>query len=120
MSVSPLGQAPATQNWDAAWADALETLELDVEQAESLLAASRTGTMAEIPLPRDGWTRPALEGPMPGNLRARAEAVLARQLRVSEELARGMASTHRELQLAQRMDSGATDRSVPAYIDTNF
>jgi hypothetical protein len=48
------------------------------------------------------------------------EAILARQLRVSEELARGMAATRQEVRLVQRMDSGVLDRSVPAFVDTKF
>lgn len=120
MHVTPVRTEPAAQGWDAAWADALETLELDVAEAESLLAASRTGSLPGPTDLRVDWVKPALDGPLPSNLRARAEAVLARQLRVSEEMARGMAATHRELQLAQLMESGAVDRSAPAYIDTNF
>jgi hypothetical protein len=111
----------APQAWDAAWAEALDAMEIGVAEAEGLLAVSRAGT--EHPLAEtatNGWVAPSLEGPAPGNLKARMEAILARQLRVSEELARGMAVTRRELRFAQRMDSGVLDRSVPAFVDTKF
>jgi hypothetical protein len=120
MPISPLPDQRAPQAWDAAWTEALEALEIDVTEAESLLAVSRATTEHPLAPVTGGWQPPALEGPAPGNLRARMEAILARQLRVSEELARGMAVTRQELRLVQRMDSGVQDRSVPAFVDTKF
>jgi hypothetical protein len=118
--ISPLPDQRAPQAWDAAWTEALEALEIDVTEAESLLAVSRATAEQPLSSAAGGWLPPALEGPAPGNLRARMEAILARQLRVSEELARGMAVTRQELRLVQRMDSGVVDRSVPAFVDTKF
>jgi hypothetical protein len=120
MSVTPLSDQRAPQAWDVAWAEALEALEIDVTEAESLLAVSRAGAEHPLAPSAGGWVAPSLEGPAPGNLRARMEAILARQLRVSEELARGMAVTRKEVRLAQRMDSASLDRNVPAFVDTKF
>lgn len=120
MPITPLSDQRAPQAWDAAWAEALEALEIDVAEAEGLLAVSRAGSEEHPLAPVTGWVPPSLDGPAPGNLKTRMEAILARQLRVSEELARGMAVTRRELRLAQRMDSGGLDRSVPAFVDTKF
>ena len=107
---------PRAPDWDAAWASALDDLEIGLAEAEGLLSASHTSPAVT----GKGWVPPALAGPLPGNLMARAEAILARQVRVSEELARGMAVNRRELRLARRMDSGTMDRSTPAFVDTKF
>jgi hypothetical protein len=120
MSVTPVVEAMAPQAWDAAWTQALEVLELDVTAAENLLAANRIGAPTTLTPSGEGWHAPFLEGPLPSNLRARSAAVLARQLRVSEELAHSMALNRRELRLAQRMDSGASNNATPAFIDSRF
>jgi hypothetical protein len=115
MSISPLTDQRAP-DWDTAWASALEDLEIGLTEAESLLSASHT-----IPAAAGlSWTPPQLEGPLPGNLLARAEAIMARHVRVSEQLGRGMAVNRRELRLAQRMESGSMDRTKPAFVDTRF
>jgi hypothetical protein len=98
----------------------LETLELGVTEAESMLAVSRAGAEHPATSSAATWTAPVLKGPAPGNLRARMDAILARQLRVSEELARGMAVARQEMRLVQRMDSAVLDRSVPAFVDAKF
>jgi hypothetical protein len=120
MTTTSLTDQRAPQAWDAAWADALNDLELDVAAAESLLAACHTGSVPELTPAGDAWAPPALEGLLPGNLHARAEAILDRQVRVSHALSRGMAASRRELRLAQRMDSGLHDRSTPAFLDTKY
>ncbi|GAA0609272.1 hypothetical protein GCM10009547_09170 [Sporichthya brevicatena] len=106
-----------TATWDDAWADALTALELDVARAEELLAA---GTPAELPAPRPDWVAPELSGPLPERLRARAEAIAARQLRVAEDLSRAIAAARTELRLAERLQSNTLDRSTPAFLDASF
>jgi hypothetical protein len=108
-------------DWHQAWHSALETLELDVVEAERLLAVGRaTSEAVDLPPLAGGWTPPALDGPPPGDLRARAEAILARQLRVAEDLARAMGSNRRQARIADRMDSGLVDRTQPVFIDSQF
>jgi hypothetical protein len=115
MSTSSLTDQRAP-DWDTAWAAALEDLEIGLAEAEGLLSASHA-----IPATTgQPWVPPQLAGPLPGNLLARAEAILARQVRVSEQLGRGMAANRREQRLARRMDSGTMDRTIPAFVDTNF
>jgi hypothetical protein len=114
MSTSSLTDQRAP-DWDTEWAAALEVLELDLTAAEGLLSAGRTSAAVA---PR--WVPPELAGPLPGNLLARAEAVLARQLRVSHQLAHGMAVNRLELRLARRMDSGTTHHSTPAFVDAKY
>lgn len=113
---SPARQAVTT--WSTSWSDALAALELDLDRAESLLAANRSPAALDD-LPRTPWVPPLPLGPLPGGLRARAEAILARQLRVADQLARAVAAGRRELQLAQLMGSAAADRR-PAFLDASF
>lgn len=108
------------QDWEAAWTEALAELEVDVAHAESMLAANRTGLVAELNFPGRSWVAPVLAGPVPESLRARAQAVLDRQLRASEELARSIATARRDLLIAERMSAHAADRSTPAFIDASF
>lgn len=103
--------------WEAAWVDALNTLELDVARAEALLADSTPAAVLHV---RPDWVAPSLTGPLPERLRARAEAIADRQLRVAEELSRAIAAARQELRLAERIQAHALDRSTPAFLDASF
>lgn len=103
--------------WEAAWSDALTALELDVARAEALLIEGAPPPVAQE---RPTWVSPALAGPMPLSLRARAEAIAARQLRVAEDLTRAIAGARQELRLAERIQTHALDRSTPAFLDASF
>lgn len=104
-------------DWEKAWADALTTLELDVTRAEALLADPTPAAVLNI---RPDWVAPSLAGPLPERLRARAEAIAARQLRVAEDLSRAIAAARQELRLAERIQAHALDRSTPAFLDASF
>ena len=104
-------------DWEKAWADALTALELDVTRAEALLADP---TPAAVLNTRPDWVAPSLSGPLPERLRARAEAIAARQLRVAEDLSRAIAAARQELRLADRIQAHALDRSTPAFLDASF
>lgn len=108
----------------AAWEQALDALELDVAEAERLLAAHR-GSPADsddthLPLIGADWSPPAIDAPLPTDLRTRAQTILDRQLRAADDLMRTMHANRRELQLADRMQTGGPDRSVPAFLDSKF
>lgn len=105
--------------WDAAWAEALTTLELDVARAEELLAANGISAADQL-VARPDWVAPALSGPLPERMRTRAEAIAARQLRVAEDLSRAIAAARQELRLAERIQAHALDRSTPAFLDASF
>lgn len=104
--------APA---WDAAWSDALAELELSVDEAEALLvadhAAARLGVMRAA-----GWTPPSGLGMLPAPLLDRARALLARQLRVAQQLADAAAHSRRQLRAVDGMRGDA--ESTPVYLDT--
>jgi hypothetical protein len=116
---APTG-AVAAPDFHALWVDALDALELDVHEAEQLLAARRTAGDVDLVRVSADWEGPVLPGPLPENLVARAEAILARQLQVSEDLAHAMRSNRRELRLAQRMGTGGGEAPRPAFLDSKY
>jgi hypothetical protein len=96
----------------AAWVAALDDLEVDVAAAERLVAEVRTGH--ELPV-IEPWTAPAGLGPIPDDLRRRADDILARQLRVATDIAAGIGATRRHAAVAARLDN--RDATRPAYLD---
>jgi DNA-binding transcriptional LysR family regulator len=75
-------------HWQAAWDNALRAVELDVDDAERLIAAMHTGTEEEpVTLAPQDWIAPALLGPVPVEFAERARALLRRQMDVTERLA---------------------------------
>lgn len=118
---SPGSSGNTGDEWHDAWSAALEVLELDVLEAERLLALGRAPADAGELMPVPGaWTPPRVRGALPADLRARAEAILARQLRVADDLVRAMGSNRRELQVARKMNSGAVDRTRPVFVDSRM
>lgn len=115
------GSVGAGGDWHEAWSIALEALELDVVEAERLLALGRPAADAnELMTGVAAWSPPRLAGPLPVELRARAEAILARQLRVADDLVRAMGSNRREVQVARKMNSGSVDRTRPVFVDSQM
>ena len=103
----------ATAEWQDAWVDALRELEVDVERAEALLA----GKHADQDLPRSGqWQPPVGLGPLPEDLRGRAQEIFERQVAVSVALGQAMLGNRRHAALAARIETGG-DGGRPAYVD---
>ena len=102
-----------TSRWTEAWTAALDALETDVTAVEALLAADHR--LRDLPL-ADPWSPPAGLGPLPLDLRPRADAVLQRQLAAAAALAVAAATTRRQAAVADRIEAGpGTPR--PAYVD---
>ncbi|HET9143751.1 hypothetical protein [Actinophytocola sp.] len=100
-------------SWQGAWAAALDRLESDVASAEALLAEDHL--LRELP-PAAPWQPPAGIGPLPVDLRPRADQVLARQLAVAERLAAVMTGTARQVAVLGRIDRGQ-EAPRPNYVD---
>jgi hypothetical protein len=98
--------------WDRAWSEALDRLEEDVTLAEALLADGHR--LRDLPS-RDPWRPPAGLGPLPIDLRPRADAVLDRQLQVSARLAHAMVNTAKQVAMLERV--GGRPGRRPAYVD---
>jgi hypothetical protein len=100
-------------SWQGAWTAALDRLECDVASAEALLAEEHL--LRELPI-ADPWHPPAGLGPLPVDLRPRADQVLARQLAVAERLAAIMTGTARQAAVINRIDNGH-EAPRPNYVD---
>jgi hypothetical protein len=101
------------QQWRDAWAEALDRLESDVVAAEALLDAEHR--MRELPL-ADPWQPPAGLGPLPLDLRPRADEMLRRQLAAAQQLAATLAGTVKHAAVLNRIDDRPAPR--PSYVDT--
>jgi len=102
----------AAEGWDDAWAAALAALELDVTEAEQMLAVDH---IFEATV-KDPWAPPVGLGPLPAALADRARTLLARQLEVSQRLASAARDSRRHGQAVQRMR--LQPPSPPVYLDT--
>lgn len=98
--------------WDGAWARALGELEMNVADAESMLAVDRIFEETS----RDPWTPPVGLGPLPAHLAERARTLLARQLHVSRELASAARNSRRHDRAVSHLQ--ATTPAPPVYLDT--
>jgi hypothetical protein len=103
----------ANPDWHLAWVAALDELEFDVTAAEELLAEVRRGR--ELPVV-SAWSAPTGLGPLPLELRPRADEILTRQLRVAGEIAAGISLNRRQATVASRVESGR-EAARPAYLD---
>ena len=102
--------------WKGAWAQALDELEMDVAAAEALLADDHRAR--EMPRP-DPWRPPEGLGPLPLDLRPRADAILARQLAAAEALAVAMTAHRKQAALIGRIQAGEP-APRPVYVDCSM
>ena len=103
----------AGPDWHAEWVAALDALELDVSAAEALLTRDRIARDRPRSQP---WRPPAGLGPLPLDLRPRADGILNRQLAVAEALTVALAANHRQAEMLARVEAGASPRR-PSYVD---
>jgi hypothetical protein len=99
--------------WHQAWTEALDHMEADVGSAEALLAEDHR--MRDHPV-RSAWRPPDGLGPLPLELRTRADEVLLRQQAVAERLQRLMAGTARQAAVIGRIDDGQP-APRPSFVD---
>ncbi|GAA2976599.1 hypothetical protein [Actinokineospora diospyrosa] len=100
--------------WNLAWATALDRLESDVASAEALLTEEHM--LRELPK-FDPWTPPAGLGPLPLDMRPRADAVLRRQLEVATKLAAAMSGAAMHSLVVGKMVEDRRDPARPSYVD---
>lgn len=111
--VTSAGVEPRRGGWDGAWATALDELELDLAQAERMLAdAHRPAPVIGAP-----WRPPAGLGPLPASLEARARGLLERQLATAHALAVAAAGSRRRLRIHEAMTPPA--EHPPVYLDVD-
>ena len=102
-----------TEDWRGAWTAALDDLELDVTEIETMLADERR--YAETP-PADLWKPPTELGALPLELRPRADEILTRQLQAAEEIARRITAGRRQIAVTSRIETGEAVKR-PVYVD---
>jgi len=102
---------PHTEEFHAAWVEALDRLEVDVTAAEAMLAAATEEPVALAP-----WVPPPVRGPLPSDLEPRARLVLERQLAVAQRLTQRVTRTGRHRQLTERI-RGTAHADIPVYVD---
>ncbi|HWG98651.1 MAG TPA: hypothetical protein VNV66_04830 [Pilimelia sp.] len=100
--------------WRAAWTEALDELEADVEAVEALLADDHR--QREAP-PATPWNPPTGLGPLPLDLRPRADGILSRQLTAAAALAAAMTSNRRQVAFAAKVEHGGGGKTPPSYVD---
>jgi hypothetical protein len=106
---------PAVSGWHEAWVSALDALEADVVEVEKMLETSHR--LADLRA-TDAWSPPAGLGPLPLDLRPRADKILGRQTAVAEAIAVAIVANRRQAQLTTRIDGGREGTHPrPAYVD---
>ena len=112
MSATTVGTAATSTAWASAWEGALAALEMDVHEAEQMLALDH---LAVVPAVRP-WSPPQGLGPLPTSLEERARALLGRQVETARRLAEAAELSRRHSRAAQALRQSAP--SVPVYLDT--
>lgn len=103
------------ERWRAAWATALDELEISLEQAERLLGHDNFVPPSEPPPP---WHPPAVGGPPPPEQLERAHQLLERHLHVARDLAAALTATRQQLALTARFDPSRPDQTS-VYVDVS-
>src|SRR4051794_30644570 len=100
-------------DWREAWTAALDELEMDVAEVETMLTDERR--YAETP-PANLWRPPTELGALPLELKPRADEILTRQLRAAEEIARRLTSGRQQMAMTSRIETGEAVKR-PVYVD---
>jgi hypothetical protein len=106
--------ATESANWRSAWVAALDALDADVVRIEELLTDGQR--VRDLPL-SDPWSPPPGLGPLPLDLRPRADAILTRQLETTRLLALAMAANRRQAAFAAKVEVGGYGQAPPSYVD---
>lgn len=100
--------------WRQTWAAVLDELEGDVTEVEELLANDHRMRDHEI---TNAWKPPQALGPLPLDMKPRADAILARQIAAARAVTMALATNRQHANLANRIETGGRAAPRPAYID---
>jgi hypothetical protein len=100
--------------WRHAWIAALDELEADVEAVERMITEEHRSQELPAATP---WAPPPGLGPLPLDLRPRADCILARQLAAAQAAAMAITANRRQTAFAARVEVGTPGKGVPSYID---
>ncbi|MBI1758580.1 MAG: hypothetical protein HYR62_05070 [Actinobacteria bacterium] len=100
-------------DWHEAWVAVLDELDLDVAAVAGLLAEEHRGR--DHPL-TDPWSPPPGLGPLPLDLRPRADAILHRQITAAHAITHALATSRQQSAMLARVETGHP-AGRPAYLD---
>lgn len=103
-----------SENWRSAWMAALDALDADVTAIESMLAEEHR--LRDLPQ-ADPWSPPAGMGPLPLDLRPRADGILARQASAAQQLILSIASNRRQAAFVAKVEVRDFGKAPPTYVD---
>jgi hypothetical protein len=100
-------------NWRDAWKDALDELELTLEQTERLLA----GEVADTPI--ESWSPPPVEGAIPIEYAVRARLLLGRQQALIAETLTATVGVRQKIELLDKLTGSrrGAGEERPVYVD---
>lgn len=101
-------------DWAGAWTAALDELEADVVEVEEMLVADHR--QRDNPI-TNAWQPPPGLGPLPLDLRPRADSILNRQIAAARAVTLALATTRRQAAVAARIETGQQGTPRPAYVD---
>jgi hypothetical protein len=101
-------------SWRRAWVEALDALEADVETVESMIQEDHRHR--DLP-PAIAWAPPTGLGPIPAELRPRADDILARQIAAALAASTAMTANRRQNAFAARVEVGTGGKALPSYVD---
>jgi hypothetical protein len=113
-SVPATGPSDADVAWVAAWSNALDALELDVDAADELLRTAHLTSVRDVAV-ASAWHPPRDLGPLPASLEVRARTLLDRQLETSRRVGQAIVVSRRHLAATRAMSVRATESAV--YFD---
>ena len=102
------------EGWRHAWVTALDELEADVEVVEKMIEDDHRSQELPTPTP---WAPPAGIGPLPLELRPRADQIMARQLAAAQAAATAITANRRQTAFAALVEVGTAGKSIPSYVD---
>lgn len=101
--------------WVAAWAEALDELELDLHSAEAQLRDAHLVGVDEVARAAAWHPRTDL-GPLPAALEVRARALLERQLDTARRTAEAITRSRRQIAATRTLQGRPAD-SAAVYVD---
>jgi hypothetical protein len=101
-------------DWRQAWITALDALEADVEAVENMIRDEHRRRDLPMATP---WEPPAGLGPLPLDLRSRADCILTRQLEAAHALSLAITANRRQTAFASRVEVGTPGKAIPSYVD---
>jgi hypothetical protein len=101
-------------SWRQAWVEALDALEADVETVEWMIQEEHRNR--DLP-PATNWAPPTGLGPIPLDLRPRADDILARQIAAALAASTAMTANRKQNAFASRVEVGTGGKAMPSYVD---